>query len=108
MESQTKTIPMELEDGTVIQVEASILGGEEDVLDYEQVIPFKAVTDTLERIASSIHSSLEKVQPDKAAVEFGIEVGVEAGALTALLTKGTGKANLKITLEWERNVMPAD
>jgi hypothetical protein len=31
----------------------------------------------------------------------GLGVGVEAGQLTALLVKGSGKANLKITLTWE-------
>ena len=30
----------------------------------------------------------------------GVQVGIESGKLTALLVKGTGNANLKITLEW--------
>ena len=31
---------------------------------------------------------------------LGIEVAVESGQLTALIVKGSGKANLEITMEW--------
>ncbi len=48
-----------------------------------------------------MHSALARVKPTKASVELGLEIGVEAGQLTALLVKGTGKANLKITLQWD-------
>jgi hypothetical protein len=34
--------------------------------------------------------------------EFGVEFGYESGQLTALIVKGTGKANLKITMEWTK------
>jgi hypothetical protein len=40
------------------------------------------------------------LKPHKASVEFGLEVALEAGQLTALLVKGSGTSNLKITLEW--------
>jgi len=36
-------------------------------------------------------------------VEFGLEVALESGQLTAVLVKGSAKANLKITLEWASN-----
>ena len=45
-------------------------------------------------------TTLQKVKPRAASVEFGLEIGIESGQLTALLVKGTGTANLKITLEW--------
>ena len=45
-------------------------------------------------------TAVQKVAPTKASVEFGIEVAVEPGKVTALWVKGSGKANLKITLEW--------
>ena len=100
MKTRTDIKELQLEDGAIIRVEASVYGGDEDVLDIEQILPFKVVTDTIENIADSIQTSLEKVKPDKASLEFGVEVGIESGALTALLVKGTGKGNLKITLEW--------
>ena len=45
-------------------------------------------------------TTFQKVKPRKASVELGLEVGLESGHLTALLVKGTGTANLKLTLEW--------
>jgi hypothetical protein len=61
---------------------------------------FKEVTDAIEGIAESVVCTLQKVKPRKACVEFGIEVALESGQLTALLVKGSGTSNLKITLEW--------
>src|SRR5947209_15168132 len=62
--------------------------------------PFKEVTDTVEGLAKALVTTLKKVKPRAASVEFGVQVGIESGKLTALLVKGTGNANLKITLEW--------
>ena len=44
--------------------------------------------------------SFDRVKPKKASVEFGVEVGIESGALSALICKGTGTANLRVVLEW--------
>ena len=90
---------LKLSNGTEIKVEAINLGGETragvgDVLDFEEV------TDAIEGIATSITTTLNKVKPKKASVEFGVKIGVESGKLTTLLVKGSGEANLKITLEW--------
>jgi hypothetical protein len=60
------------------------------------------VRDAIKGLAEVVHEALESVGPNKATVEFGLEVGVESGKLTALWVKGTGKANLKITLSWEK------
>src|SRR3954468_23795686 len=98
MEARTETIPMQLENGTLIKVEASAHSSDVDVLDLEGIISFKEVADTIEGIANQVLATLERVKPDKANVEFGVEVGVESGGVTALLVKGTGKGNLKITL----------
>lgn len=58
------------------------------------------VLDGVEGMAGAIWTVLQKVGPQKASVEFGVEVGLESGQVTGLFVKGTGKANLKITLEW--------
>ena len=100
MESQTEIITAQLEDGTTVKVKASALGGDEDVVDLEKILPFREVTDAIESIAGAMVTTLKKINPDKARVEFGVEVAIESGALTALLVQGTGSGNLKITLEW--------
>lgn len=56
---------------------------------------------TIEGFAETLQQSLSKLKPQKATVEFGIEIGAESGQLTTLIVKGTGSANLKVTLERE-------
>ena len=100
MYTRTDFIPVQLEDGSSIRIQATVLGGEEDVAAIDKLIPFEAVTSSIEAISRAISITIQKVKPKKASVEFGIEVGVESGQLHALLVKGTTSGNLKITLEW--------
>lgn len=48
----------------------------------------------------------KKALPGKTTVELGLEVTVEAGKLTALLVDGKTTGNLKLSVEWERQVPP--
>jgi hypothetical protein len=98
METRTEIIKAELANGTIIQIQAMALGGEEEVA--FTVPSFKGVTDAIEGIAESVGTTLQKIKPKKASVEFGLEVALESGQITALLVKGSGTSNLKITLEW--------
>lgn len=98
--SRTEIISAQLADGSTIKIKATALGGVEDVAALDKLLPFSEVTDTIERIASALAATLKKVKPDKASVEFGLEIGLESGQLTALLVQGTTTANLTITLEW--------
>jgi hypothetical protein len=65
---------------------------------------FADFTETLSTVANGITNALgaglHKVKPDKVTLELGCEIGVAAGQLTAVLVKGTAKANIKVTLEW--------
>jgi hypothetical protein len=99
METRTEIIKAELANGAIVHIQATALGGEEEVA---FTLPsFKEVTDAIEGIAESVVTALQKVKkPKKANVEFGLEVALESGQLTALLVKGSGTANLKIMLEW--------
>ena len=98
MEDRTEIIKAELANGTILHIQSIILASEEEVT---FTLPsFKDVTNVIEGIAESLNTTLHKVKPRKASVEFGLEVALEAGHLTALLVKGTGTSNLKITLEW--------
>jgi hypothetical protein len=74
-----------------------------------QAAPFKSIAPSIEGVATEMLQILQRIGPTSAEIEFGIEMGVEAGQLTALLVKGTGKANVKITLHWEHatNSAPA-
>jgi hypothetical protein len=97
---RTQIVPVVLESGVKLKIEVRALdGGMEKVGIVDAA--FKDLTNSIEAIASALGQSLERIKPKKAAVEFGIEVGMESGKLTALICKGSGKANLKITLEFE-------
>jgi Trypsin-co-occurring domain 1 len=60
-----------------------------------------AVIGTLEGMSMAVKSALSKAAPDKASVEFGLELAVRAGALTAMLVGAEGNASLRVTLEWQ-------
>jgi Trypsin-co-occurring domain 1 len=98
MQPRTEIIPIRIGNGRVLQAQATVLGGEEDVA--FQALPLEGVTEVIEELSRALVESIARVRPQKAAVEFGIEVAAEAGQLTALLVKGSGTASLKVTLEW--------
>jgi hypothetical protein len=99
-ENPSEIVPLKLADGSTVQVEVRPLGGEENVALGE--LSFDGLSDSIAAIAQSLSSCLAKVKPQSAEIEFGIEAAVESGRLTALLVKGSGKANLKIKLGWHQ------
>ncbi len=115
MERSSVEVPVTLRNGAVIRIEATPSkasqrkAGKEDVayggtdveLDVARIpANFDDVAKAIEGIAQSLAPTIERVKPKKASVEFGLEVGAETSGLTALLVKGSGTANLKVTLEW--------
>ncbi len=95
---RTTKVPVDL-DGTTVWVEVAHTGREDVGFNVKS---FKTVTDSIQAIASAITASLEQVKPTKASVKYGLEIGIEQGSLVAAIVRGTGKANLEISLEWER------
>ena len=101
MDGTTDTlVKVDMGDGRIVAVEARNVSPEHPV-GIRNVLSFDGVTDSIEAVSSRVTRALEKVKPDRATVEFGVDVGVESGGLTGLIAKGTGTATLKITLEWE-------
>jgi hypothetical protein len=98
MES-TRLVRTVLPNGTRILIETTVVSGEQDVAAIEST--FGDLIGPLEGIAAAVSEAITKIKPKKASVELGLEVGLESGKLTALLVKGTGKANLKVVLGWE-------
>jgi hypothetical protein len=103
MEKSSK-LPIKLPNGTVIYVEASPLKSatEEDVSfrSAEEALEIGNIQAAIEGISEMVATAVQKVAPSKASVEFEIEIAVEPGKVTALWVKGSGRANLKITIEW--------
>lgn len=91
---------VQLDDNSYIFIETASLGGEEEV--SFNVPKLSEVQKQIESVSKMVLETIKKVSPQKAKVEFGVQIGVESGSLTTVLVKGTGNANLKITLEWEK------
>lgn len=97
--TKVETLPAELPNGAKVLVQVTVVGGREVVI--AGMASFTDVTKTLEGIAESVVAVWDKVKPSKASVEFGLQIGLESGQLTAMFVKGTGSADLKVTMEWE-------
>lgn len=99
METRTEVVKAVLPSGVSLSVETSILGGEEDV-SAAQLLQFADFSDAIGGLAELTKAAVAQVRPQKTTIEFGLELGLESGKLSAILVKGTGKANFKVTLEW--------
>ena len=101
MEHTTELVQVQLPNGAAVHLEATVAEGEEDEADVLFRPPsFEDLLAAVEGMAGALASALEKIRPRKASIEFGVEANLQSGLLTAVIVQGTGKANLKITLEW--------
>lgn len=104
-ESRSQFMPVQLDDGTIIRIEATPTDDTEQGEGYIASVgvpSFDQFTETVKSMAKSITRIWSEVQPSKASVEFSVEVGFETGQLTAWLVKGSSKGHLTITMEWEK------
>lgn len=85
-----------------VEVDRLVGAGDEEVAG--RLLSLDGFTDSLravtETVSDAVATGLSTVKPDKITVEFGCEVGVESGRLTAVLVKGSAKANIKVVAEW--------
>lgn len=98
IDSRSETIPVQLPNGATVKFEVTQTGREDVSFDPKQ---FQPVADAIEGVVQMIAIPIQRVKPKKATVKFGMELAIESGQLTAVIVKGSGKANLEITLEWE-------
>lgn len=99
-ESRSDTVPVQLPNGAIVKFEVTQTGREDVSFDPKQ---FQPVAEAIEGVVEMIATPLRKVRPKKVSVKFGMELTIESGQLTAIIVKGSGKANLEITLEWEQS-----
>jgi hypothetical protein len=104
--TQWQKIKLDEEGNQQIYLEVLDRGGRQEVGVLDS-IPFEQLTEILGQIAQRIGDGLERIKPSKACVELGVEFGLENGQLVALIARGSGKANLKISLEWDRTAPKA-
>ena len=105
MDDRSERIRVLLPNGTEIWAEAQGVGPKEaEVAGFDSLkgaLSLDTLRDAIEGMGALALAALEKIKPDGVSVEFGIELAVDNGQITALWVKGSGKANLKITLSWK-------
>jgi hypothetical protein len=84
--------------GQQVLVETVVVGEQKVALPKE--FSFDSIGTAIESLAKELQQTFDRVEPNKASVKFGLELAIESGQLTALVVKGSGKANLEVTLEW--------
>ena len=62
---------------------------------------FSDVKEVIVACCNNLYSAVEKIPaPERFAVEFGVKLAGETGV--PFLTKASGEANFKVTVEWKR------
>lgn len=92
-------VPVKLPNGAIVNIEVSQkVGGRSNV--SSNTFDFDDISDVIEGLTVAIKHTLNKAKPQKATVKFGLEVSTESGKLISSLVKGSSKATLEVTLEW--------
>jgi hypothetical protein len=75
--------------------------GMQAVVDVDKVgRQFVEVQEVILACCNGLYEAIARLpRPEKVAVEFGIKLGGEAGV--PMLTKASGEANFKISVEWK-------
>jgi predicted ATP-dependent Lon-type protease len=99
MDEDRTILEVAVGEGSTLQVVALDYGGAQDVAALG-TLSLDGVIDTIRDLAGSLKSAIDTIEPERAFVEFGVQVAVKAGKLTALLVEASGQASLKVTLGW--------
>jgi hypothetical protein len=95
----TTVVDVETAGDERVAVRATALGGAQDVGAVDK-LNLDGVAHAIESIANTLGGAIENAKPDKASVEFGLEIAVKGGKLVSLITEASGTATLNVTLEW--------
>ena len=101
--ARTKPITIMLDNSTSIQFGTTIPRGEQDISDTKIVMEYEKFSASIEKIASQTIEPLKKLKAKKITLKMGLALGLESGGLTAMIVKGTGNANMEVTIEWEND-----
>jgi len=97
---QSRVVPIELSTGETIYAEVASTPGERDVA--AMTLNFDSVVQSITAIARQLNDGIASVAPDKATIEFSLQLSTQSGRLAALLVQGEANATIKVGLEWKR------
>lgn len=99
-DSSAEFVLVDLGDGVIAKAEVTDLGRESV---GAGTLSFEGVAKAITKISQFYASSIQEIRPTKATLKYGLAISVEQGSLMAALVRGTGTANLEVTLEWENS-----
>lgn len=100
---RNKPISVRLDDETVIQIETTLPRGESDISNNKVVLEYEKFSMSIEKIALQTLEPLKKLDAKKVTLKMGLSLGIESGGITAMIVKGTGNANIEVSIEWEND-----
>ena len=101
--SEVSTISkLQLSDGNLINIEVKPIG---DQKISSSLFSFDKVKETILTFSKDIANLLTDTA-DKTTIKFGVGLSLDTSGLSALIVKGSSKANLEITLEWNSSEQP--
>jgi hypothetical protein len=112
-------VPLQLDENTTILVEAAEMTVLPDGSGIEEAAagdPAKKVLESTLDIAGSIRAFCERIvrgfadieeraRPQRASVEFGLDISIEGNVY---VVKGSGTASVRVTAEWDLRVPARD
>jgi hypothetical protein len=96
-----ETISIPAEQVIIAPADKSLPEGAQEVVSVEDIKrSFADVKDVIVTCCKNLHSAIDNIpKPERFAIEFGVKLAGEAGI--PMLTKASGEANFKVTVEWK-------
>jgi hypothetical protein len=99
-----ETIKVELSDGTIVLMDYTNKEGYDGEVSAQTLVYAAEKTfGVIKGLAADIKTQIAAAKPDRASVEFGIELEKKDGDIFSKICNVGGKGSLKIKLEWDFN-----
>ncbi|WP_433059867.1 CU044_2847 family protein [Dactylosporangium sp. CS-033363] len=94
-----------LPDGQEIWLKAESLSDSPQDIGIAASLPIEGFVEILNGVTTNVRAGLERLRPDEASVEFGIEFSLGSGGVVAALAGISGKASVKVTAVWKNGAL---
>ena len=110
MKDNNTLIEVKIDPDTTIWVntfENDILNTDESDASFK-IPSMDGVFNAIQKTANKFSNTLKVLSPDKASIEFNVEVTLKSGKMVAVLFGGETKSGIKVKLEWKKKEMLDD
>lgn len=100
--NENDSIKVQLSDGTIVLMSFS----DENYIDgpvsvQSLMISAKSAFRVITSISDDVKAQLELAKPDRASIEFSLELAKKGGDVFSKICDVSGKSGLKVKLEWD-------